>query len=127
VTGAELLLNATDDSGVTVVTATTTIPYAVGRSCYNWSLSFKPVEGDLLLTEELRLPGPARNWDGSADSVVNAQRSTAVTPYHFDAGKGTATAGWCVAKDDPVGSYRYIIRQGDREVARLDFTVGDLL
>ncbi|MCE7795762.1 hypothetical protein LWE61_04225 [Sphingobium sufflavum] len=127
VSAAELLLRATDGNGVSTDTATTAVPYVVGRNCYRWSLRFAPVEGDLLLTEELRLPGPARNWTNAADSAVNPQRSIAVTPRHFDAAKGEASAGWCVAKDDPVGSYRYIIRQGDREVARLDFTVGDLL
>ncbi|HEX7819984.1 MAG TPA: hypothetical protein VF463_05135 [Sphingobium sp.] len=129
---AQLLSVLSDAAGGSITTPATAMPYLVGRSCYLWSIKFTPVEGDLLLTEELRLPGPARNWarnwggEGSA-TEVNPQGSAAVTQRHFDAAKGVAKAGWCVAKDDPVGSYRYILRQGDRELARFDFTVGDLL
>ncbi|HEX7871944.1 MAG TPA: hypothetical protein VF475_03470 [Sphingobium sp.] len=126
---SQLLAILTDPAGADAVTSTTAIPYVVGRSCYNWALKYRPVEGELTLSEELILPGPARNWgtEGGDATEVNAQRSGAITQRRFDASTGVATAGWCVAKDDPVGSYRYIIRQGEREVARFDFTVGDLL
>jgi hypothetical protein len=127
VTDSQLLSSVTDPAGAETVTPATAMPYIVGRSCYTWALKYDPVEGDLLLTEELRLPGPARNWGAEGATEVNPQRSAAITHYHFDAATGTATAGWCVAKDDPMGSYRYTIRQGDREIARFDFTVGDLL
>ncbi len=127
VTDSQLLSSVTDPAGAEAVTPATAMPYIVGRSCYTWALKYDPVEGDLLLTEELRLPGPARNWGAEGATEVNPQRSAAITHYHFDAATGTATAGWCVAKDDPMGSYRYTIRQGDREIARFDFTVGDLL
>lgn len=123
-----LLSVVTDSAGMETITPTNAIPYIVERSCYNWGVKFDRVEGDLILTEELQLPGPARNWNEEGTATqVNAQRSGAITQRHFDAAKGMAMAGWCVAKDDPVGSYRYIIRQGEREVARFDFTVGDLL
>jgi hypothetical protein len=122
-----LLSIVPSDSGNTV-TATTSIPYLVGKSCYNWALKFTPVEGEVVLSEELVLPGPARNWGlEGAKAQVNPQGSGAVTERRFDGRTGAASAGWCVAKDDPVGAYRYIIRQGEREVARFDFTVGDLL
>ncbi|MET0366008.1 MAG: hypothetical protein ABW169_15300 [Sphingobium sp.] len=129
VVDSQLLAILTDPGGTDVVTPTTAIPYVVGRSCYNWALKYQPVEGELTLSEELILPGPARNWgtEGGDVTEVNAQGSGAVTRRRFDASTGTASAGWCVAKDDPVGSYRYIIRQGEREIARFDFTVGDLL
>lgn len=128
VTESRLLSVVSGESGGSTVTTGTAIPYIVGRSCYSWSLMFDPVDGDLVLTEELTLPGPARNWDSAGNGTeVNPQGSAAVTARHFDAGTGMATAGWCVAKDDPVGAYRFVLHQGDREVARFDFTVGDLL
>jgi hypothetical protein len=118
----------TDANGVMTVTPSTAIPYVVGRSCYSWSLRYRPLDGDLILSEELVLPGPARNWGtGDMATQVNPQRSAAMTERRFDAATGMAEAGWCVAKDDPVGPYRYIVRQGGHEMARFDFTVGDLL
>ncbi|HEX7852635.1 MAG TPA: hypothetical protein VF503_02975 [Sphingobium sp.] len=126
---SQLLGILTDSAGTDTITPTTAIPYVVGRSCYSWALKYQPVAGDLVLSEELVLPGPARNWTpaSTGKTEVNTQGSGAITERHFDAATGAATAGWCVAKDDPVGAYRYIIRQGEREVARFDFTVGDLL
>lgn len=129
VTESQLLSIQTDSTGIQTIAPATSIPYQVGRSCYGWELHYAPVEGDLALSEELVLPGPARNWTPTPGdrTAVNPQGSGAITERHFDASTGTASAGWCIAKDDPVGSYRYIIRQGEREVARFDFTVGDLL
>lgn len=124
------ILSVTETAeGDIVATPASTIPYGVGKSCYEWFIRFAPVEGQLTLTEQLILPGPARHWtpEPGEGTEVNPQRSAATTIRRFDASRGSAGAGWCVAKDDPVGSYRFILRQGEREVARLDFTVGDLL
>lgn len=129
VTDSRLLSIQIDADGVQTVAPATAVPYVVGRSCYSWEIHYAPAEGDLTLSEELVLPGPARNWDATpADRTkVNPQGTGAITERHFDAATGTASAGWCVAASDPVGAYRYIVRQGDREVARFDFSVGDLL
>lgn len=122
------LVSMMTENGALTSTPTDNMPYAVGTSCYHWAVKYTPVEGEVTLTEELRLPGPARNWDFTGtDTVVNPQGSGAITTRRFNGSTGGATAGWCVAKDDPMGSYRYIIRQGEREIARFDFTVGELL
>lgn len=129
VTDRQMLSIVTGPNGQPVAQPATTIPYLVGRSCYNWLVKFRPVPGDLTLTEELILPGRAGTWgtDPGGDTQVNRNGAGAVTERHFDGRSGVATAGWCVAQDDPVGPYRYIIRQGNREVARFDFMVGDRL
>src|SRR5688572_26068515 len=114
-----------EDGGVTVAPATT-IPHVVGRSCYNWVVRFHPVERQVVLTEVLTLPGPAPQWNvtGGETSEVAEDRASASTERRFDGRDGVATGGWCVAEGDPVGAYRFVIRQGGRDVAKFDFTVG---
>ena len=111
------------------ITETTTIPYLVGRSCYNWVVEYRPVARPVILTEELALPAPASHWGVEADqeTAVATDRSSATTLRTFVGASGIASSGWCVAEGDPVGTYRFVIREGDREVARFTFTVGNLI
>lgn len=110
------------------IARTTTIPYLPQRSCYNWAIRFTPVDGEVVFSEDLILPGPAEHW-GTSDAektVVATERASATTERRFDGGGGLATAGWCVADKDPVGTYKYVIYFRGREVARFNFIVGDL-
>lgn len=124
------LLSALDHgSGRVEVKQTTSIPYVVGSSCYNWLIHFRPVAREITLDEELILPAPAPTWGVGPEgrTTVNPQRSAAVTTRSFDGRSGVARSGWCVAEGDPVGRYQYVIRQGGVEIARFLFTVGDLI
>lgn len=124
---ARLVATMEQPDGSTAVSATTHIPYVVGRSCYTWVVTFTPVPGRAIWTEELVLPGPAATW-GVADgrpSRVAPDRAAATTRIPVDLASGVATSGWCVAEGDPIGTYRLVVRDHDREVYRVDFVVGD--
>lgn len=125
----KLLATMQSSDSQPVVTETNRIPYVVGSSCYNWMIRFKPVAGPVVFEEELQLPAAASNWGLNPDepSVVNPEKSGAVTAREFAGEEGLAIAGWCVAKDDPVGPYRFLIRYNGREIHRFDFIVGNLI
>lgn len=124
----QILSIVTDDAGQPQITPTNKIPYIVGRSCYNWAIRFKPVGGDILFSETLILPGPAETWNTTAEqkTEVDKDRTFATTERHFDGKEGFASAGWCIVKNDPVGTYQYVIHHRSKEVARFTFLVGDL-
>jgi hypothetical protein len=124
-----LLSSVVQQDGRITYKKTRSIPYIAGRSCYNWVIRFHKVKGEVVFQEQLTLPAPAPLWGVSPQDGTNVanNRASAITERRFDGALGTATAGWCVAEGDPVGTHNFTVRQRGRVVAQIDFTVGDLI
>ena len=124
-TAVKLELTATLGDGETkVVPNGAVLPYVVQTSCYGWRLKFTPVEGEVQLEEKLVLPAPPASWSDEMNSTVAADRLSARTPVTANANAGNASNSWCVAPGDPRGSYRFVVRHGNRVLGVLNFTVG---
>jgi len=98
------------------------IPYHVGTSCYGWELGFEPVTGTVELDEVLKLPGPGQ-WNGDANSVVDADEDSARTHLQFDGQYGFASHSWCVAEGDPEGQYVFTLFFKGKQIGQLPFRV----
>ena len=129
-TGFRLTSTQIDTGKTTEVPPGGVVAYRVEKSCYNWLLTFKPFAGQAGLTEKLLLPGRATVWNSASDeqpTKVKRRGKRGVTQLVADGSTGFATNGWCVARGDPAGAYRFIIKQGGRTVAKISFIVGDTI
>jgi hypothetical protein len=114
----------TPTGGITQV-ETTRIPYAVGESCYRWTIVVDPRLETRRFTERFTLPDSAKIWgdyEGAA-TTVRANRKVAETVVAADLSQGVITNGWCVAQDDPAGRYKIEVFDGKRLLRRFDFDV----
>ena len=107
------------------VVETTSIPHRPGASCYSWVLLVEPENRTLSVRELFELPDSAETWnsDPSAVTVVNRDRSGAVTEFEESLGDGVITHSWCVAEGDPVGPHRIRVFVGDRLLHDFRFSV----
>jgi hypothetical protein len=103
-----------------------TIPNRSGNACYEWHMTFDPVAHDVQIVEHLKLPAAAPIWNGVDNTVVAADRMSAMTRLQFDGNQGQASHGWCVAKGDPKGRYTFILSNKGNAVGRLRFVIQEL-
>ena len=108
------------------------VPYRPNSSCYTWIISVAPERRELAVREVFDLPAAARIWgsegsstppeDGSV-TLVNPDRSTAVTEFTDSLEDGVISHGWCVAAGDPTGPHRIRVFVGDELLHEFRFEV----
>jgi hypothetical protein len=104
---------------------TTNIRHRPGSSCYTWVILVEPESRELAVREVFELPDSAQNWNSgpSEVTVVNRERSGAVTEFSDSLDDGLITHGWCVAEGDPIGRHRIRVFVGDRLLHEFRFNI----
>lgn len=118
-----------DGTGVPSSLETSRIKYRVEQSCYRWVLNVPAEPRRLTVTETLRLPRAASNWDGAelSSTEVSFDRATGTTTLSEDLSDGEITNSWCIAEGDPAGPHRIDVHVGKTLLHSFRFELVPLL
>lgn len=102
----------------------TSVSASSNHNCYGWRINTAPKNRIYGLEEELVLPGVPGQMPGvGPESEVFENGRRIVTPFVVSVESGRISRSWCLTPGDPLGTYRFIIRQNGEELASLAFEV----
>ena len=102
---------------------TARVPYRPGAICWHWVVHTAPENREIRVREVVDLPARPRSWrDARARGArISADGRSAETSFSDSIADSQVGRRWCVARGDPLGTYRIRVYLGPRELADIRF------